>query len=239
MEIGTTDRRPDTTWEETRPALMGRLAGTAGLLFVAVGVVSMGGKFFDPLSDAEIVRWVHGATAAIATQGFCVGLGAVLMAFLLLHLLWATRARGPVAMAAALAATVLVAVDWAAAAVGFGLADAGRHAGSEAGIVALFRLTKMTTFTDGFAFGVAVLAVSVLALRARSLPVPIAWLGIVLGAFHVVEIPLQLALTGTVDGPTGPAGAAATLLWVLATSAVLLVRPVPRAALGPLAPVAA
>ncbi|MGN6129149.1 MAG: hypothetical protein ACTHOK_02295 [Nocardioidaceae bacterium] len=239
MELGTTGGSPDTTWEESRPALRGRLAGAAGLLFVAVGVVSMGGKFFDPLSDAQIVEWVHRTTPAIAVEGFCEGLGAVLIAYLVLHLLWATRARGPLAMVTALSTAALVAVDWVSAGVYFGLAEAGRHPGATDGIVALFRLTKMTTFTDGFASGIGVLTVSLLALRARSLPAPVAWLGVVTGVYHLVELPLQLSWTHTVDGPTGPIGVVFFVLWVLATSAVLLVRPVPRSATRPLVPTVA
>ncbi len=222
----------DNTWAESHRPLMGRIAGACGLAFVALASVSMGGRFFDSLSDAEIVRWVRSAPGEISVEGFGVGFGAVLVAFLVLQLLWSTRSRGPLAVVTALSMTALVAVDWAAAGVYFGLAEAGRHQGADAGIVALFRLTKMTTFTDGVAVGLGVLAVSVLALRARSLPAPVAWLGVVVGVWHLVELPLQLALTHSADGVTGPISAGTGLLWILATSLTLLVRPVIRSAVA-------
>ena len=68
-------------------ALMGRLAGAAGLAFVALGSVSMGGKFFDTLSNGQVVAWVRSAPAEISVEGFSIGLGATLVAFLMLHLL--------------------------------------------------------------------------------------------------------------------------------------------------------
>lgn len=220
-------------------ALMGRLAGAAGLAFVALGSVSMGGKFFDTLSNGQIVAWVRSAPAEISVEGFSIGLGATLVAFLMLHLLWSTGRRGPAAVAATLSLAVFVAVDWVAAGIYFGLAEAGKYDGADSGIVVLFALTKMTTFTDGFAVGIAFLIVNALALRTRVLAAPLAWLGIFVGVWHVLNIPVQLALTHTVDGITGPIGAGTSLLWFLATSAMLLIHPVSSSARGPVTVAAA
>jgi len=229
----------ETTWAGSHPARMGRLAGAAGLSFVALSSVSMGGKYFDSLSNGQIVSWVRSAPAAISVEGLSIGVGATLVAFLMLHLLWSTGRRGPAAVIAALSLAAFVAIDWVAAGVYFGLAEAGRYDGADAGIVVLFALTKMTTFTDGFAIGIAFLIVNAMALRTRVLAAPLAWLGIFLGVWHVLDMPVQLALTHTIDGITGPIGAAASLLWFLATSAMLLIRPVPASARKPVPAAAA
>jgi hypothetical protein len=57
------------------------------------------------------------------------------------------------------------------------------------------------------------------------LPRTLAWLGVVLGVFKLVELPVQLGATGTPDGVTGPIGTVLLLVWLLATSVMLLVRP--------------
>jgi len=228
----------ETTWAGSHRALMGRLAGAAGLLFVAVGSVSMGGKFFDSLSISQIVSWVRSAPEAISVEGLSVGVGAVLVAFLMLYLLWSTGRRGPLAVMATVSLAAFVAVDWVAAGIYFGLAEAGKYDGADAGIVVLFALTKMTTFTDGFVVGIAFLVVNALALRSRVLAAPLAWLGIFVGVWHVLDMPVQLALTHSIDGITGPIGAGTALLWFLATSAMLLIRPVSSSARGAV-PVAA
>ena len=228
----------ETTWAGPHRALMGRLAGAAGILFVAVGSVSLGGKFFDSLSTSQIVSWVRSSPTEISVEGLSVGLGTTFVAFLMLYLLWSTGRRGPLAVMAVLSLAAFVAVDWVAAGIYFGLAEAGKYHGADAGIVALFALTKMTTFTDGYVVGLAFLIVNALALRSRALAAPLAWLGIFVGVWHVLDMPVQLALTHTIDGITGPIGAGTALLWFLATSAMLLIRPVSSSARGAV-PVAA
>src|SRR5690242_14570769 len=150
----------ETSWAASHRTLMGRLAGAAGLLFVVVGFVSLGGKFFDSLSNSEIVSWVQSSPVSIYVNGLSVGLGATLVAIVMLYLLWATARRGPAVAIAALSLAAFVAIDWVNAGIYFGLAEAGKYDGADSGLVVLFALTKMTTFTDGFTIGIAFLIVN-------------------------------------------------------------------------------
>lgn len=50
-------------------------------------------------------------------------------------------------------------------------------------------------------------------------------LGIFTGVWHLVDLPVQVALSGAPEGPTGPIGAFSGVLWVLATSIALVARP--------------
>jgi hypothetical protein len=80
--------------------------------------------------------------------------------------------------------------------------------------------------SDGYFVAIPAVAVSVLALRSRALPAPICWLGLVVGGYHFVEIPIQLALTGTATGVTGPIGVVIGLIWLVVIGVTLLIKPV-------------
>ena len=56
-----------------------------------------------------------------------------------------------------------------------------------------------TTLISATCFAVGSLLYSYLFLRARSIPVPLAWLGVVASVLLVVALPLQLA--GFLQGP--------------------------------------
>jgi hypothetical protein len=91
--------------------------------------------------------------------------------------------------------------------------------------MALFSLVRQMTFADGFLFGISALVASGLCLHTSALPRLVAWLGVLVGVVKLVELPVQLVATGTPDGVTGPIGTVLLLVWVLATSVTLLVRP--------------
>ena len=120
----------------------------------------------------------------------------------------------------------MMAVNWTGASVQYALADSAQRAGSDSGVVALFSLAKTMALSDGYFVAIPAVAVSVLALRSRSLPTLICWLGVVVGGYHFVETPIQLALTGTATGVTGPIGVVIGLLWLLVVGVTLVIKPV-------------
>ena len=213
--------------QEAHRALPARIGAVAGIGFVVLSVTSLGGPFFEQISTPTLLAWVKDNSKSVAISGFTNVLAIMLVAVLVYSLVAISRGRGMLAVVAYAAMAATVAVDWVGAGVHFALADAAKRAGADSGIVALFSLAKMMTFTDGFTFGLAVIAASLLCLRAHALPAPIAWLGLVTGAFHLVSTPIQLTFTGNADGPTGPISVVLALLWVLSASAALLMRRVP------------
>jgi len=119
-----------------------------------------------------------------------------------------------------------MAIGWVKGGITWALADAAQQSGSDAGVVALFKLLHAMTFTDGFCFAIALSCLSALILRTRLLPPPIAWLGFLVALVHFLAIPAQLLITGTVGGVTGPISVVFALLWLVAMCLVLVVRPV-------------
>lgn len=228
-------------WEEKHRSLVARIAGLLGIGIVVTALMpgGLGGPLFENISTPQLLDWVKHNGASITLSGFIGGVQATAMAIIIFVLVVViSRGRGLLATIAASSAAAFMAIDWVSAGVNFGLADAGHRSGADAGIVALFSLTKEMTFTDGFVFGVAVVVVSVLALQSRTLPAPLAWLGLVVGGFHLVSLPIQIAISGTAGGVTGPISVVLALLWVLSTSAILLVKPfwgAPQAMLNPAA----
>ncbi len=216
----TTLQAPAPTQESTT-----RLTGLLGLAFIATAFVTLGGEFFSDDTNQQIVAWVHAHPTAIAVNGLQVGVQMCMMATLLGRLVWLSGDRGALRTIALGAIVANVGVAWAEVGTYFGLADAGQRGGGDAAVMALFSLVRQMTFCDGFLFGISAVAASVLCLRASVLPRTVAWLGVVVGVFKVVELPVQLAATGTPDGVTGPIGTLLLLVWLLAASVTLLVRP--------------
>lgn len=218
----------DTLWEERHPALLARLAGLGGVLFVVATLLpgSLGGPFFDDtLTTPGLLSWVRGNVDGLAAQGFLSAVTSTLAVLVLVGYLSIARGRGLAARIATVSLGGMLAIEWVDAGVSFALADSARRASSDAGVVALFSLAKSMTFADGFAFGLAVVVISTLALRARTLPAPVCWLGLVTGVVHLVSLPVQLAINSRPDGVTGPISVVFVLVWFLAVSIVLLVRP--------------
>jgi hypothetical protein len=208
-----------------RPFRLNRLTGLLGLVFIATAFVTLGGEFFSDDTNQQIVAWVRAHPTAIAVNGLQIGVQMCMMAALLGRLVWLSGDRGALRTVALGAIVADVGVAWVEVGMYFGLADAGQRGGGDGSVMALFSLVRQMTFADGFLFGASALAASVLCLRASVLPRTVAWLGVLLGAVKLVELPAQLIATGTPDGVTGPIGTLLLLVWVLATSVTLLVRP--------------
>lgn len=218
-----------STWEDRHPALLGRLAGVAGVAFVilafAPGQLS-GPSYGTSMSTPQILTWVTQHTGSFAVTGFIGGLTASVFALFVLLLLSAARGRGLAKSVVVSSAGALMAIDWVASGIYYALADAAGRQQATGGIVAVFSLTRSMTYADGFVAGLAVLAVSLLQLRTHALPRPLAWLGVLAGAFQLVSDPIQLAASHSPAGATGPIGVVLSLVWTLAVAAVMLVRPV-------------
>jgi len=210
---------------DTRSTQLNRLTGVVGLVFIATAFVTLGGPFFSDDTNQQIVAWVQAHPTAIAVNGLQIGLQICFMAVVLGRLVWLSGDRGALRTIALGAIVADVGVIWAETGMYFGLADAGQRGGGDAAVMALFSLVRQMTFADGFLFGISAAVASVLCLRASTLPRTVAWLGVLLGVFKVIMLPVQLAATGTPDGVTGPISTVLLLVWLLATSVTLLVRP--------------
>jgi len=213
--------------EPERQPLIGRLAGLAAIAFFLPALLpGDGSKFFSNVSTQQIVDWVAQNGRAISIQAFGQGFGSTVFALFIVLLVVHLRGRGILATLAYISAGAMMAVNWTGASMQFALVDAAQRTGSDSGVVALFSVAKTMALSDGYFVAIPAVAVSVLALRSRSLPAPICWLGLLVGGYHFVEIPIQLALTGTATGVTGPIGVVIGLLWLLFVGVTLVIKPV-------------
>ncbi len=213
--------------EPERQPLIGRLAGLAAIAFFLPALLpGDGSKFFSNVSTQQIVDWAAQNGRAISIQAFGQGFGSTVFALFIVLLVVHLRGRGILATLAYISAGATMAVNWTGASMQFALVDAAQRTGSDSGVVALFSVAKTMALSDGYFVAIPAVAVSVLALRSRSLPAPICWLGLLVGGYHFVEIPIQLALTGTATGVTGPIGVVIGLLWLLFVGVTLVIKPV-------------
>jgi hypothetical protein len=223
---GSKEKDMDDKEPEHRP-LIGRLAGLAAIAFFIPALVpGDSSKFFSNLSSQQIVDWAAHNGRAISFQAFGQAFGATVFALFIVLLVVHVGARGIPTTLAYISAGAMMAVNWTGASMQFALADAAQRAGSDSGVVALFSLVKTMALSDGYFVAIPAVAVSLLALRSQALPAPICWLGLVVGGYHFVEIPIQLALTGTATGVTGPIGVVIGLLWLLVIGVTLVIKPV-------------
>jgi len=216
-------------WEDRHRVLIARLAGIAGVVFVAVSLApgGLGGPIFDNnISTPQIVEWVQNNGAGISADGFVGAVGASIVFLMFVLLVSVTGGRGVLAVLAWSSAAAFMAIDWVHAGVYYAMADTGQRGQADAGIVALFSLAKMMTFADGFVIGIAVVAISLLALLSRALPWALVWLGFAMGGYHLVETPIQLAINHRANGITGPIDVLISLIWVGAVALVLLIKPI-------------
>ena len=216
-------------WEEGHRPLIGRIAGLLLLIALATGFIDPAGtstKLFATLSTPQIVDWAAHNGLGISVSGFLDGFQNSLVAVAVVLLVRLVRGQGVLASAAYVGAAAFMAIGWLKAGATWALGETAGLGGSDAGVVALFKLVHAMTFTDGFCFAIAVSSVSGLILLTRRLPTPVAWLGLLVALVHFLAIPAQLLLTGTVGGITGPISVVFALAWLVAMCVLLLVRPV-------------
>jgi hypothetical protein len=218
-----------STWESRHPALLGRLAGAAGLAYVILAFApgSLGGpQYGNHMSTSQFLSWATQHKAGFPVTGFITGLGPTVVAIFVLLLVSAARGRGLLTWIAVSSAGALMAIDWVSAGIYYGLADAVGRSQASGGVVALLSLRDAMTYTDGFVTGIAILALSIIQLQAHALPRPLIWLGALTGIVFLVSDPIQLAINRSPAGVTGPIGVVLFLVWILAVAAALLIKPV-------------
>jgi hypothetical protein len=214
-----------------------RLGAAAGLLSVLLGIVAVavgaggggGGSAAPAASRDEIARAYAGVPTTAVWVGAFVQVVASLLLFVFVARIWATLRRaeggsGWVAAAALGAGLASVTLTLAGFAVGAAARARGGPGLEVPVVVALFD-AHVGLYVASWALGALFLgATAVLALAAHALPRWLGWAA-ALGA---------LLTLGAVAAPTTPLAQAPTLLlllWVLATSVVLLRGPAgaPRA----------
>ena len=216
-------------WEEDHRPLIGRLAGVLLLVGIAVGFVDPAGtstKLFANLSTQQIVDWAAHNGSGISVTGYVDGLQNSLIAVVVVLLVRLIRGNGVFAAGAYVSAGAFMAIGWVKAGMTWAVAETAAQGGSDAGVVALFKLVHAMTFTDGFCFAIAVGCVSALILLTRLLPAPIAWLGLVVALVHFLAVPAQLLLTGSEAGITGPISVVFAIAWLVVMCVLLLVKPI-------------
>jgi hypothetical protein len=223
-------------WESRHPALLGRLAGVAGAVFVVLALApgSLGGPAYgSSTSTPQILAWVTQHNGSFLVTGFIGGLSASVFALFVLLLLAVARGRGLLSSIVVSAVGALMAIDWIGTGIYYALADEAGRQQATGGIVALFSLNASMTYVDGFVAGLAILALSLLQLGPHALPRPLIWLGAVVGVYEIVSGPIQLAISHSPAGATGPVGIVLLLVWILAVTAVMVIRPVREAKAQP------
>lgn len=207
-----------------------RSAGLVGLVFLVLAVLSNNPPFYSDASNARMLHWVQAHPTALYVEGVRTAVMMVLMVGFLAVLMWRTGLRDPLRSGVWALLGASMAIDMVWAGVYYALAYSGQHEIGDTGVLTLATLAEQMTFTDGFLWGIAVLVVAIAALRARTLPAPVAWLGVVTAVVHVVGVPVQVAWTHDTEGLSGPLSAVTLLFWVLAVSLTLIIRPaIPRA----------
>ncbi len=217
-------------WEESRRPLIGRLAGGFWLAGLVPGFVDPGGvhnKLFANLSTPQIVDWAAHNQTGISVSAFVGTFQWALWAIAAVLTISLLRGRGIVAAIGYISVASGIATTWVTAVIMFALAEAAQQAGSDAGVFALFKLAHNTSSIDGFSFAGMVAAISALIWSTRLLPTPLAWLGGLGALYHAgVGLVVQLLLTGTLYGITGPVSLLFSIPWILAIGITLIVKPV-------------
>jgi hypothetical protein len=181
-----------------------RLAGFLFLFYIATGVTSMvlfgqatGGAQGTPATLASIAQHATAVrlTVLLALLTF---VDAVVLAVALYGL---TRHQDPHLAVLALCCRVSEGVIGAISAVTtLGLLSVATASSSDALGALLLKQGGWTGTIAAFCFALGSTIYCYLFLRARSIPVPLAWLGVLASLILVVALPLQLAgfLSGTV-----------------------------------------
>ena len=202
-----------------------RWAGVVGLVFLVLVFLGNNPPFYSDASNGRMLRWVQAHPTALYVEGARTAYMMIVMVAFLATLMWLTGVRGVLRSAVWALLGASMAIDMVWSGVYYALAYGAEHHIGDSGVLAMATLTEQLTFTDGVLWGIAVLVISVVGLRGHGLPSALAWLGIVTGVVKVVGPAVQVALNGTSEGVTGPAGTVLLVFWLLAVSLTLLVRP--------------
>ena len=200
-----------------------RLAGFMFLFYIVTGIAGM--AFLSPTGGAVGTAAKLAAMAQHATLTRAGAVFALLMmmnAFVLAVAIYGlTRdydrelallalvcrvAEGVIAVVSAVTKQALLAVATAAAGATAGGATAADTAAANALGSALFSVQGLATLLGATAFAIGSTIYCYLFLRARSIPLWMAWLGVIASVLLVIGLPLQIA--GVLSG------SAAAVMWI-------------------------
>jgi hypothetical protein len=224
----TTLASPDVAPAAADPARFRRVSRIAGVIGLGVIVTAFPGgddPSFTDASNAEILTWVHHHVTGIYVHGFQNAVCMLLNAALLGILIWRSGVRGWARQVAWMMIGTSLAIDMVNTGASYTLAKLADRGAPDGALLAMFSFVEQATFTDGITWGVVILVAAVASMRARTLPRPVVWVGLVAVAVHLLGIPVQLLLNGTVQGVTGPLSMVCFMLWMLSASLALLIRP--------------
>lgn len=202
-----------------------RWTGVVGLVFLVLVFLGNNPPFYSQVSNHRMLDWVQGHPTALYVEGVRTAYMMILMVCFLAMLMWRAGVSGPLRsfVWALLGASMAIDMVWSG--VYYALAYAAQHHIGDGAVLAIATLTEQLTFTDGLLWGIAVLVISAGMLRTRSMPAAVAWLGVVTAVAKVAGPAVQVALTRTSEGITGPLGTVLLVFWLLATSLILVIRP--------------
>ena len=216
-----------TSWER-----WARASGAVFVVLAAAGFIVAGESPKVSDSAEDVVGYFDSNRSQVI-------LGAVLFAISLVFLLWFAaavanhlreRGEGRVAATVLAAGAAFAAVQFMVAALFATLAFSVAGAGDAALTKVLFDLDLGLDLLDGLAAGLFVLAASVGLKRTSSIPVWLAWAGIVVAALLFLR-----ATAWASDGFWSPSGGYVLLVfvcglaWILVTSVILFLREPERA----------
>ncbi len=216
---------------------MSRIAGVTALVLAGTNFLYIG--FLSPPlgppepSAQQILAWVAANPQRLLFQ-FVNGYQAVLFAVLIVTLVTLTGGRPILANLAYLGAGANIAMAWTFFGIFNGLWSFVQVGQSDATVVALVSIGNSYNHAQLMSFGLAVGSVSLLALRSRTLPRALGWLGLILAAEFVLTYPVfALFPAYSTTAAVLTAGAFARVLnivlgyaWILGTGIVLLARPI-------------
>ena len=219
---------PPLTPADADPARFRRVSRIAGVIGLGVIVTAFPGSddpSFTDASNAEILSWVHHHVTAIYVHGFQNAVCMLLNAALLGILIWRSGVRGWARQVAWMMIGTSLAIDMVNTGASYTLAKLADRGAPDGALLTMFSFVEQATFTDGITWGAVILVAAVASMRARTLPRPVVWVALVAVVVHLLGIPVQLVLNGTVQGITGPLSMICFMLWMLSVSLALLIRP--------------
>lgn len=220
------------------PTVVSRIAGAAALL-VFIGQFLYYGAIAPNIGPPEpslhqMVTWVAVHQQQLLFQ-FVIGYIAILFAVLIVLVVTLCNGRGIFATLANLGAGANFAIALTYFGLYFGVWTLSKAGGSQGSVVALLHGAESYAHAQLMPVGLSVFAMSVLALRTRILPRWLAWLGILMGAEHILTYLVFASSPDYATSANGPGGAGGIFrlldivledLWLLAIGIVLLVKPV-------------
>lgn len=221
----------DTATDDTRPdpkgaAVIGRFTGVVAIMmladFIAFTAVDPHNMFYSNPSSQAAIAWAAGSGGQVKIEGFLDGLNNTLYASVMILLLALAGGRGILTKVVYVMAGAAVALQWAHAGMIYALAELAHRGGADAGVLALYTLGYTMDDSSSIPIALALICLSVVMLRSKALPRPLAWLTILSALSSLVVTPGDIAGIEII----GPISVSISLIWALAVGITLLIKPV-------------